>query len=59
VEILSKYPGYAELNARTIVNWKESSLKPKQKTGRKVNDDFEAAVWANLMICQLEQKVSL
>ena len=57
VNLLSDYPGYKELNPRSIVNWKESSETPKKKTGKKINQDFDDSVWSNLMICKLEKQV--
>jgi hypothetical protein len=57
VMILSKYPGYQELNPRSIVNWKQRSKMPNKKTGKKINQDFDDTVWSNLMICKMEKQV--
>ena len=53
-ELLKKNKYYFTISARTILRW--SSVKSaNKKPGRKVNIDFEADVWGNLMLCMFEK----
>lgn len=53
-ELLKKNKYYSTISARTILRW--SSVKSvNKKPGRKVNIDFEADVWGNLMLCMFEK----
>ena len=53
-ELLDNKKNYSTISARTIIRW--SSVKNvNKKPGRKVNNEFEADVWGNLMLCMFEK----
>ena len=53
-ELLDNNKYYSTISARTIIRW--SSVKNvNKKPGRKVNNEFEADVWGNLMLCMFEK----
>jgi hypothetical protein len=58
-KILANHPVYSELVPNNIERWNEVRNMIKKKPGRKINQDFEAAVWSKLMICEFEKKCIL
>ena len=52
--VLKDMSGYSELIENTIERWSKNRGIVKEKTGRKVNKDFECAIWGQLMICEYE-----
>ena len=54
-KILEKHPVYSELVANNIDRWHEVRDMIKKKPGRKINQEFEAAVWSKMMICEFEK----
>ena len=46
---------YSTITARTIDRWFSLSKNEKNKSGRKINTNFEAEVWGNLMMCVFEK----
>jgi hypothetical protein len=55
-QILIKHARYSELVAETIVRWIVGRKVVKKMSGRKIDVEFEADIWGNLMICEFEQK---
>lgn len=53
--VLKKHPVYSELIDGSIERWSENRKRIKNKPGRKINSDFEAAVWGKMMICEFEK----
>ena len=53
--VLKEHPVYSELVEDNIERWNANREKVKKKPGRKVNSDFEAAIWGKLMICEYEK----
>jgi hypothetical protein len=54
-KILENHPVYSELVANNIDRWHEVRDMIKKKPGRKINQEFEAAVWSKMMICEFEK----
>jgi hypothetical protein len=52
--VLKDMTGYSELIENTIERWSKNRALIKEKTGRKVDKDFECAIWGQLMICEYE-----
>jgi hypothetical protein len=52
---LANHTVYSELVPNNIERWNEVRNMIKKKPGRKINQDFEAAVWSKLMICEFEK----
>jgi hypothetical protein len=52
---LKQHPVYSELVDSNIERWNENREKIKKKPGRKINSDFEAAVWGKMLICEFEK----
>jgi hypothetical protein len=52
--VLKDMTGYSELIKNTIERWSKNRGLIKEKTGRKVDKDFECAIWGQLMICEYE-----
>jgi hypothetical protein len=57
VSQMKKRKGYDKLNNRTVKSWYLNKDKIRLKPGRKINDEFERAVWANLIMCEYKQQV--
>ena len=53
-KVLEKYPIYSELTESHIERWCQTRDNVKKKPGRKINSEFEAAIWGKLMICEYE-----
>ena len=51
---LEHHTGYSELIENTVQRWSKNRDVHKEMGGRKVDKDFECAVWGQLMICELE-----
>lgn len=54
-KLLENYPVYSELVAKNIERWNDVRNIVKRKPGRKINQEFEAAVWSKMMICEFEK----
>ena len=54
-EILETKNYYSTISSRTIHRWYLSCGR-KKKSGKKINAEFEAEVWGNLMMCVFEKK---
>ena len=52
--VLKDFSGYSELKESTIERWNKNRELIKEKTGRKIDKDFECAIWGQLMICEYE-----
>jgi hypothetical protein len=48
--------GYSHLKGRTIANWVKQRAEPKLKTGKKVVQEFEADVWAEILPCVIDKQ---
>jgi hypothetical protein len=55
--MLAKRPYYSQITSRSILRWYERKDKVNEKTGRKINEEFERAVWGKLMLCCFEQVI--
>ena len=55
--VLVSLAGYSDLIASSIERWNLNRDKVLEKTGRKINSDFEASVWGKLMICEYEKRM--
>ena len=53
--ILKDTPVYSELISTSIERWHETRDNIKIKPCRKINKQFEAAVWGRMMICETEE----
>ena len=51
-KVLEKHPIYSELTESHIERWSQTRENVKKKPGRKINSEFEAAIWGKLMICE-------
>ena len=58
-EVASKLFGtrsyYSQISARTILRWHELKDKVNDRTGKKINEEFESDVWGKLMLCVFEK----
>jgi hypothetical protein len=52
--VLKDMTGYSELIENTIEKWSKNRGLTKEKTGRKVDKDFECAIWGQLLIREYE-----
>jgi hypothetical protein len=50
-------PYYSQITSRTILRWYSRKDKINEKTGPKINEEFERAVWGKLMLCCFEQVI--
>jgi hypothetical protein len=48
--------GYTHLKGRSIANWVKQRAEPKLKTGKKVVQEFEADVWAEILLCVIDKQ---
>ena len=57
-ELLESKKYFSTISARAIILWSCAKIEntENKKPGRKVNSDFEADVWGNLMLCVLFEK---
>jgi hypothetical protein len=55
--MLAKRPYYSQITSRTILRWYGRKDKVNEKTGPKINEEFERAVWGKLMLCCFEQVI--
>ena len=51
---LEHHTGYSELVEGSVDRWSKNRDVYKEKGGRKVDKNFECAVWGQLVICELE-----
>ena len=58
-ELLSKKPYYSQISTRTIMRWNELKDKVNERTGKKINVEFESDVWGKLMLCVFEKVRSI
>ena len=54
-ELLSNNNYYSAITSRTIIRWCSVLNKSNKKPGRRINVDFEADVWGNIMLCMFEK----
>lgn len=54
--VLEDHPVYSELVVGNIDRWQETRGKVNITPGRKIDKEFEAAVWGKMMICEYEKK---
>lgn len=54
-KVLERQPIYSELVEDGIERWIENRNKVRKKPGRKIDSQFEKAVWGKLMICEFER----
>jgi hypothetical protein len=52
--VLKDFSGYSKLKESTIERWNNNRGLVKEKTGLKIDKDFECAIWGQLMICEYE-----
>lgn len=57
--ILSKIPYYRPIKIREIRRWCCRRLRKVQKSGKKINEEFEAQIWGNLLLCVFEDKTEV
>ena len=50
---------YSQISARTILRWHEHRDKINDRTGKKVNVEFESDIWGKLMLCVFEKVRSI
>jgi MinD-like ATPase involved in chromosome partitioning or flagellar assembly len=55
--MLARRPYYSQITSRTILRWHERKDKVNEKTGPKINAEFERQVWGKLMQCCFEQVI--
>ena len=56
VKILQNHTYYSHISTRTILRWYDLKDISNNRTGRKVNENFESEVWGNLMLCIFNKK---
>ena len=56
VKILQNHTYYSHISTRTILRWYDLKDISNNRTGRKVNENFESEVWGNLMLCIFKKK---
>ena len=54
--ILSEIPYYRPIKKKDIRRWCCRRLRKIQKSGKKINEEFEAQIWGNLLLCVFEDR---